>query len=66
MTEARALVAKEGLTTTNRHGELRPHPAIAIEVASRTAFARCLRELALTDEPDNRPPRLPGRYQGRA
>jgi len=65
--KARQQVAAEGLTAANRFGELRPHPAVAIERDARTAFARLVRELALADEdiPDNRPPRLSG-YQGRA
>jgi P27 family predicted phage terminase small subunit len=67
MVQARELIAQEGLTTTDRHGQSRPHPAVAIERDSRTAFARMLRELALSDEsPDeNRPPRPSGRYAGR-
>ena len=68
MTQAQAVIAKEGLTVTDRHGQQRPHPAVQIELASRTAFLRALRELGLSDEADseaNRPPRLTGRYQGR-
>jgi phage terminase small subunit len=68
MDQARTLVATEGLTTIDRHGMVRPHPAVAIELASRTSFARLLRELGLADDVDsdaNRPPRLSGRYRGR-
>ena len=65
-TEARALLDAEGLTIKNRHGELRPHPGVAIERDSAIRFARMLRELGLSDEPsDSRPPRLSGRYAGR-
>jgi P27 family predicted phage terminase small subunit len=66
MTQARDVVTAEGLTTVDRHGQKRPHPAIAIERDSRVAFARMLRELGLGDETsDSRPPRLSGRYRGR-
>lgn len=70
MVEARALLKKDGLTVTDRFGQLKPHPAFAIERDSRIAFVRCVRELALADEDlppeDSRPPRLTGRYTGRA
>ena len=66
-TEARALLDAEGLTIENRHGEKRPHPAVGIERDSALRFARLLREIGLSDEPDDtRPPRLHGRYAGRA
>ena len=46
---------------------LLPHPAATIELQSRTAFLRALRELGLATEAadDTRPQRLTGRYQGR-
>ena len=47
MQEAQATVAREGLTTTDRHGQARPHPAIQIEIQCPTGFIRALRELAL-------------------
>jgi phage terminase small subunit len=65
--EARKQLEKDGMVTANRHGELRPHPAVAIERDSAIRFARLVRELALADSdaPDeSRPPRLSG-YQGR-
>ncbi|MCC7181171.1 MAG: P27 family phage terminase small subunit [Acidobacteria bacterium] len=67
--QARDVLTAEGLTFTTKHGEKRPHPAVAIERDARVAFLRAVRELALEggDEPeDSRPPRLRGRYQGRA
>jgi P27 family predicted phage terminase small subunit len=67
--QARTQLETDGLTTTNRHGELRPHPAAAIERDSAIRFARLIRELALSDDDapnDIRPPRLHGRYTGRA
>ena len=66
---AREAIERDGLTFTSKYGEVRPHPAVAIERDSRLAFARLVRELALADveEPsDTRPPRLAGRYAGRA
>jgi P27 family predicted phage terminase small subunit len=66
MTAARDLIAAEGLTTIDRHGQTRPHPAVSIERDSRTAFARMVRELGLSEETDSeRPPRISGRYAGR-
>ena len=38
MTQAAALIAEEGLTTVDRHGQTRPHPAVAIERDSRYRF----------------------------
>src|SRR5437867_2703131 len=64
-TEAREAVEVAGAFFTNRHGEIRPHPGLAVERDSRTLFARLVRELALTvDDPTDeyaRPPRLEGR-----
>ncbi|MCS3503426.1 phage terminase small subunit [Bradyrhizobium japonicum] len=58
--QARELLAKEGITTPDRYGVAKTHPAIAIERDSRLAFARLLRELALdAAAPDSRPPRTP-------
>ncbi|MET4722032.1 phage terminase small subunit [Bradyrhizobium japonicum] len=56
--QARELLANEGITTLDRYGVAKTHPAIAIERDSRLAFARLLRELALdAAAPDSRPPR---------
>jgi P27 family predicted phage terminase small subunit len=68
MSTARDILAKEGLVTTDRHGQARPHPCVSIERDSRIAFARLLRELGLQDDAPEagRPPRLRGRYEGRA
>ncbi|MCC7045027.1 MAG: hypothetical protein IT183_14270 [Acidobacteria bacterium] len=66
--QARARIEAEGLTFATKAGELRPHPAVAIERDARIAFLRAVRELALADDAapgDVRPPRLTGRYQGR-
>jgi phage terminase small subunit len=59
--QARELIRSQGLTFTTRLGELRAHPAVAIERDSRLAFARLLRELDLditAPSSDVRPPRL--------
>ena len=57
--QARKCVAKYGLTSRNRYGEIRARPEVAIERDSRIAFARLLRELNLDiDLPE--PPRAPG------
>ena len=59
--QARELLLDEGLTTTDRYGQIKPHPAANIERDSRIAEARLIRELALTpeepEEPHSRPPR---------
>ena len=57
--EARELLARHGLTYKNKHGDIKPHPAVAIERDSRLAFVRCVRELNLDAEPpESRPPAL--------
>jgi hypothetical protein len=49
--QARELLDAEGLTIRDRYDQVRPHPAASIEVANRTAVARFLRELRVTDPP---------------
>ena len=59
--QARKAVSKHGLTSTNRYGEVRARPEVGIELHSRTAFARLLRELNLDIVEgliDPRPPTL--------
>jgi P27 family predicted phage terminase small subunit len=55
--EARDILLKDGLVSTNKYGEARPHPAVLIEKDSRSQFMRAIRELGLdiADEPA-RPP----------
>ncbi len=57
--EARELLAGDGLTTVDRYGQVKPHPAVNIERDARLAEARLIRELALEPaEPEApRPPR---------
>lgn len=66
--EARDLLAADGLVVTDRYGQVKPHPAAAIERDSRIAEARLLRELALepgSGEDDPRPPRTGASATGR-
>ncbi len=49
--EARRILATEGIMVTNRFGERRKHPAVSVEENARLAFVRCLRELDLEGEP---------------
>ena len=57
--EARVILEAEGITTVDRFGQARAHPAVAIERDARLGFARLLRELDLDAEPapSARPPR---------
>jgi P27 family predicted phage terminase small subunit len=45
--QARRVLAKQGLTFTDKNGDPRARPECAIERDSRTAFARLLRDLDL-------------------
>lgn len=60
--EAREVLATSGIMVTDDRGNIRAHPAVAVEKDSRTAFARLLRELDLDTEPParaaSRPPSL--------
>ena len=61
-TAARKAIEKHGLTFQDRFGQPRKRPEIGIEIDSRLAFARLLRELGLDIfEPDDpRPGVIPG------
>jgi P27 family predicted phage terminase small subunit len=48
--QARRMLEAEGLTTTDRYGTAKVHPAVAIERDSRIQFARLCRELDLDVE----------------
>lgn len=50
-TQAREILATEGVTIPTGGGGCKAHPAIAIERDSRLAFARLVRELDLDYEP---------------
>ena len=55
--EARAILAKEGLVTTDRFGQTREHPMVAVERAAHLAHLRLARELGLDCEPVSQTPR---------
>jgi P27 family predicted phage terminase small subunit len=48
--QARELLDREGLTTKDRYGTSKTHPAVTIERDCRTQFARMVRELDLDTE----------------
>jgi phage terminase small subunit len=58
--EARDAIAQDGALVTDRFGQKRAHPGIAIERDSRVAALRALRELSLDGELPNdlRPSRI--------
>ena len=58
--EARAALEAHGLTFSDRFGQPKARPELAIERDSRIAFARLVRELDLDRPPPvpSRPPRL--------
>lgn len=59
---AREAIAEHGLTYTNRRGEPRPRPEVAVERDSRIGFARTLRELGLdVEQPASRAPAIRGK-----
>ena len=60
--QAREALAKHGTVYTDRYGQPRSRPEIAVERDSRIAFARLLRELGLdVIEPEaSRAPRIQG------
>ncbi len=59
--EARERILADGAYIKDRFGQLRGHPALAVERDARLAFARLVRELALdSDGPSI--PEIRGRY----
>lgn len=58
--EARRIIERDGIVTRDRFDQPREHPAVKIENAARTLFARLMRELDLDGEPLP-DPRLPRR-----
>jgi phage terminase small subunit len=56
--EARNAVKSDGTYLRDRFGQLKPHPALAVERDARVAVARLARELNLEPPaPEARPPR---------
>jgi len=45
----RRQLSREGLTVTNRFGELRPHPLVAVARDAITLYSRLLRQLELDE-----------------
>jgi P27 family predicted phage terminase small subunit len=50
--EAREAIENDGAYRADRYGQLRPHPALAVERDTRIAFARLVRELGFEGGPD--------------
>jgi len=48
---AHRAVEEAGLVFTDKYGQIKPNPAVAIEATARNAFVRCLRELDLDADP---------------
>ena len=57
---ARAVLDEQGMTFTDRWGQPKARPEVAIERDSRLAFARMLRELDLDAEPPTPARQPPG------
>jgi len=63
---AKLTVEREGMTTTDRWGQVKPHPCVVIERDARAAALRALKQLGLggdTSEPSRGPGR-PAKYLG--
>ena len=59
--QAREVLETAGIVVMTRFGEVKAHPAVAIERDARIAFARLVRELDLDVNPpssESRPPKL--------
>jgi len=61
---ARAVIDEKGMTYTDKNGDPRARPEVAIERDCRIAFARLMRELNLDSSPppDTRLPRRTGEH----
>jgi phage terminase small subunit len=60
--QAQALIARDGIITTDRFGQAKPHPAVLVERDSKQTLLRNLRALNLDLEPlRDKPGRPPGR-----
>ena len=62
MREAQALIKSQGMTTSDRFGQVKTHPAVLIERDSRSQILAALKQLNLDVEPLNE---RPGRPNGR-
>jgi len=61
---ARGVIEKEGLTYLDRFSQPVTRPEVGIERDSRLAFLRCMRQLALSEEPPEDRPK-PLKFGGR-
>lgn len=62
MRQAQAIIARDGITTTDRFGQVKQHPATLVERDAKAGLLRALRALNLDIEPLNAGPgRPPGR-----
>jgi len=59
--QAREILRKEGLTFSDRLGNVRARPEVKIEVDARTAYLRAMRELGLDHVANPEAPRPPAR-----
>jgi Phage terminase, small subunit len=50
--DAAKLLQRDGLTTTDRYGGLRPHPAVEIESKNRAMFGRFVAQLGIKAVPE--------------
>ncbi|MEX2141610.1 MAG: P27 family phage terminase small subunit [Pirellulales bacterium] len=62
---ARAIIDAEGLTTVDRFGQVKPHPAVGIEKEAHLAFMRLRRELNVDTPPAESRGTRPAYYTAR-
>jgi hypothetical protein len=62
--ELRRVIDREGVSVTDRFGQVRPHPLLDAERRAHSEARMALRELGLStvDADEARPPRIGGRY----
>ena len=57
--QARMVLKEQGLTITDRYGQLKSHPCCKVENDNKVIFARLLREIHLdVEQPETRIPRI--------
>jgi phage terminase small subunit len=60
--QAQALIAADGIVSTDRFGQAKPHPAVLVERDSKATLLQSLKALNLDLEPlRDKPGRPPGR-----
>ena len=62
MREAQAQIKRDGITLTDRFGQVKQHPATLVERDSKSGMLRNLKALNLELEPLNDRPGRPGGY----